>query len=238
VILYQTQKNSTLLSNLTSNNHYHHHHLINTSANIKIMPFFGFNQRSSAATNTALEADAHHHRKQSSLSLSSSHKDALAAIKAQTVAMANSGELTLSRSKTSSGHTRSSSSGQNRSVYRKPTGGLHVNQRSIVVVEPDEDSSKHTKRIDQGILDASREALDVSRQKEVMRQQQQQQPSAYASWWSSLAYYGGAQVVSPGPKLNVPGSEQIQQQQGESPVLGGSDPLQCKTTVSRKFRVP
>lgn len=200
------------------------------------MPFF---QRSSTAAASAA-VGAHHHRQ---LSLSSSPRDArIAEIRAETVAMANSGELTLSRSKSknSSGHTvRSSasgrmySSGHNRPLHSSghlagPNtaggGSLKVNQR-IVAMEPDEDSSKHTKRIDQGILDASREALQVGYR---LKSEQQQQQGGMASWWKSFN-----NIVSPGTVTSSP------QQQLEKNVT--NDPsdgiLQRKTTVSRKFRV-
>ena len=197
------------------------------------MPFF-FGQRSSTAA-VAAAAGAHHHR-QSSLSLSSSKKDRLAEVRAQTLAMAQSGELTLSRSKTSSGHTRMSSSGHTRmtSSGHKPT----LNQtgpytpRHIVVVEPDNDDSKH-QRIDQGILDASREALAEQNQvrQRLQDQQKQVQPTKSQSWWSS-AWSSAAPVVS-SEALNTPVREV-----GAGGLDGDEAILQRKTTFSKTFRVP
>ena len=184
------------------------------------MPFFSF-QRTSTATATATIAT--HHRQSS---LSSSKDRRLAEIKSQTVAMAQSGELTLSRSRprsatSGSGHKKTlSSSGSHHYRTHGGTGSgpTRPGVRGIVVQEPDEDSSRHTKRIDQGILDASREGLDVSRQRrerELLQQQQQMNPH---SWWSSWSY-GGTPVVSPG-------NEASGEEEGR------------KTTVSRTFRVP
>jgi hypothetical protein len=218
------------------------------------MPFFPF-QRSSTAAAAAAAAGAHHHRQ---LSLSSSPKDArIAEIRAETVAMANSGELTLSRSKTSSGHTlrsntsgRMHSSGHSRplqsSGHRAVTAGgsIKVHQR-IVAMEPDEDSSRHSKRIDQGILDASREALEVgSRLKSEQQLQQNQQQGGMTSWWNSLSYYAGtgtnSNVVSPGSVAGSPSQQQQLQKDAAnatSSKLNEDEIFQHKTTVSRKFRV-
>lgn len=162
--------------------------------------------------------------------------------------MAHSGELTLSRSKntsssignsaTSSSHrkTLSSSGSRHYRTVAMINHGNTINKpaRGIVVQEPDEDSSRHTKRIDQGILDASREGLDLSRQRQRERllQQsssstQQQGQSSYASWWSAFSY-GGTPVVSPGNELDR-----------VNPSAGDDDGnLARKTTVSRTFRVP
>lgn len=109
-----------------------------------------------------------------------------------------------------------------------------------MAMEPDEDSSRHTKRIDQGILDASREGLDNSRQKalqqEVVVQQQRgvmTQQAQGTSWWNWSYGGGGSPVVSPGGDLKVDMGQQQHQQGTEDSVI-----LQRKTTVSRKFRVP
>ena len=191
------------------------------------MPFFGFGQR-------AAEAGAHH-RRQPSLSLSSSKDARIAAVRAETVAMANSGELTFSRSKGSSGHNKSTPGHmRSSSGHMRPTS---YSPQHVVAIEADEDSSKHTKRIDQGILDASREMLDDIRKKQHQQQTQQQQQTAHVSWWSSFSYGSGTtigkRIVSPAVDVNS-NMQQLQQLQ-ETEDTGT---LQRKTTVSKTFRVP
>jgi len=212
------------------------------------MPLFTLGKRSSSASVAAVAAGAAHHNRQSSLSMSSSHKDELAKVRAQTIAMANNGELTISRSKTSSGHTRSGHRSLHNSGHR-PTGGpLYVTNRRqhIVAQEPDEDSSKHTKRIDQGILDASRESslIAANRQKEMVTQQQQQQPSG-GSWWSPFSWSAAAPNATTtldNASRATSLDERVSrgQQDVNIPVSSDDVLLRRKTTavVSKTFRVP
>lgn len=208
------------------------------------MPLFTLGKRSSTASAAAVAAGAAHHSRQSSISMSSSH-DELAKVRAQTIAMANNGELTISRSKTSSGHTRSGHrSLHNYNSGHRPTGGpLYVTNRRqhIVVQEPDEDSSKHTKRIDQGILDASREASSIAanRQKEAMTQQQQ---PAGGSWWSSFAWSAAPNATTldnASHATSLDARVSRRQQEGNLPVSSDNVLLPRKpTVVSKTFRVP
>ncbi|KAL7480994.1 hypothetical protein ACHAW6_006673 [Cyclotella cf. meneghiniana] len=185
------------------------------------MPFFGFGQRSSSAA-VAAAAGVHHHR-QTSLSMSSSDKNKsarIAEVRAQTIAMAQSGELTLSRSKTSSGHTRLSSSGH-KPAYTQ--SAVYPPSRHIVAVEPDIDDSRH-RRIDQGILDASREALADQVQARQRLQQQQEQQSKNQSWWSSA--------------LSNATPDRISVNTSASPERAVDNSNAHAATVSKKFRVP
>ncbi|KAL3779031.1 hypothetical protein HJC23_011470 [Cyclotella cryptica] len=193
------------------------------------MPFFGFGQRSSSAA-VAAAAGAHHQR-QTSLSMSSSDKNKnarIAEVRAQTIAMAQSGELNLSRSKTSSGHTRLSSSGH-KPAYTQ--SAMYSPGRHIVAVEPDNDDSKH-RRIDQGILDASREALTEqiqARQRLQQQQQQQEQQSKNQSWWSSALSYATPGVSPDRVSVNTSSSPE---------GLGDNSRASAGLTVTKKFRVP
>jgi hypothetical protein len=145
--------------------------------------------------------------------------------------MAQSGELTLSRSKTSSGHSRSTGSSGHKPTYQN---GLY-SPRHVVAVEPDNDDSKH-RRIDQGIYDASREALAEQHQmRQKLQQQQQGGQVKNQSWWSSALSYANP-VVSSSSRPVGPTSNPI----GNAGCLddGEATSQQRKTTASRKFWVP
>mmetsp|Transcript_22241 Transcript_22241/g.45825 ORF Transcript_22241/g.45825 Transcript_22241/m.45825 type:complete len:185 (+) Transcript_22241:138-692(+) len=184
------------------------------------MPFSWFGGHNKSSTAATADARAN---KSSHLSLSSSAKQRarLDEVRAKTKAsyIAQSGDkLSLSRSRGSSGHSRHTSGSMDTS-HQSPQRFYPGGQQKIVAIELDNDDSKH-RRIDQGLLDACKEA------------QMQQKENENKSWWPA--------TFSSSPNNNILTSASTTPPAPKSDSSTPISPNLSKTAISytKTYRVP